>query len=246
MLQLQAHKRRASTPNESLSACLDHIRCCGPDVGSTINFVNTCCIGIDHEALRHDATGDQGSRQVRLRGSRSCHANLRDRGARLSQSSWRQESSSTPYSQTHCAPCWRRCLRRVAVKRSNADRGSPTRNREALGLDALDDEAPVESGVVKCSWCSRAFYKGVESELQARSCAASVWSVQDRHMSLRYRDSLKPGDVVIQGHYGSHHDARIFRFVRNWPKADVDPVCDRCVDERILVGDVEWIEGHFS
>lgn len=43
----------------------------------------------------------------------------------------------------------------------------------------------------------------------------------------------------VEGFYGSSdYDMRLFYFVKNPPLAEADPVCDNCIGERIMAGDL--------
>jgi hypothetical protein len=54
------------------------------------------------------------------------------------------------------------------------------------------------------------------------------------------------GDWLVKGHYGSSEfDCQLFRFVKRLPTEAADPICDNCVGERVMAGDLEQVEGNF-
>jgi len=105
---------------------------------------------------------------------------------------------------------------------------------------------------VVCAWCGNRHRAIVPIDpgatpTQGDACAASVYQVTEE-MLRRSPDlpELAPGEWFAQGHYGSSaYDCRLFHFVRNPPTAPADPVCDNCVGERLVAGDLQPIEGHY-
>lgn len=89
-----------------------------------------------------------------------------------------------------------------------------------------------------CAWCGEA-YPALDPErmfetLQADGCDSTVWF------------DVKKGCWMIQGHYGSNqYDTTRFKFKRNPPNTDANPVCDRCVTDRLEQGDLEEVPGSF-
>ena len=108
---------------------------------------------------------------------------------------------------------------------------------------------------VICAWC-RNRHRSIEppsNDRQGDACAASVFQVtedvlsrmRDPHIA-RERPRLQLGEWLVQGHYGSSdYDCRLFRFVQNPPTRPADPICDNCVGEREVSGDLESVEGHY-
>lgn len=87
---------------------------------------------------------------------------------------------------------------------------------------------------VVCAWCGNKYRCVMPPDnTQGDACSASVWLDRD-------------GTWYLNGHYGSSdYDCMLFRFRVNPPEAPADPVCDNCIGERLVAGDLEHIEGHF-
>lgn len=118
---------------------------------------------------------------------------------------------------------------------------------------------------IVCAWCGNRYRAAVplESHTQGCDCASSVFQVTEeflarartaqksRRASARLKvlaraTTLPLGTWIVQGHYGStSYDCELFRFVKNPPTAPAEPVCDNCIGERLLAGDLEQIEGQF-
>jgi hypothetical protein len=108
---------------------------------------------------------------------------------------------------------------------------------------------------VVCVWCGNRHRSVLPTDIghdtQGDACAASVFRV-DEIILERIRlvaGSMVPiaiGEWLVHGNYGSSdYDCKLFRFVQNVPSVPADPVCDNCIGERLVVGDLERIEGHF-
>lgn len=89
-----------------------------------------------------------------------------------------------------------------------------------------------------CEWCAESYPaldpERAEETKQALACDSTVWF------------DVKQACWMIQGHYGSNmYDTTRFKFKRNAPTKDANPVCDRCVTDRLEQGDLEAVEGHY-
>lgn len=86
---------------------------------------------------------------------------------------------------------------------------------------------------VICAWCGNRYRSvwGDEADdplRQGSHCASDV--------------VFQDGAWLVRGAYGSdEHDLHCYRFVANAPTAPADPVCDECISERLLAGDLEEI-----
>jgi hypothetical protein len=122
---------------------------------------------------------------------------------------------------------------------------------------------------VICAWCGNRHRSVVPSnedrQVQGDGCAASVYQVTEDVIarararaaarSLRSAPDLNAlakiasfqiGDWIVQGHYGStSYDCEIYRFVQNPPTEPADSICDNCIGERIVAGDLKRIEGNY-
>ena len=118
---------------------------------------------------------------------------------------------------------------------------------------------------IVCAWCGNRYRSAVpfETRTQGCDCASSVFQVTEEFQarartaqeSKRASPVLKAlaraatvplGTWLVQGHYGStSYDCDLFRFVHNPPTAPAEPVCDNCIGERLVAGDLEKIEDHF-
>lgn len=117
---------------------------------------------------------------------------------------------------------------------------------------------------VHCAWCSYVGHDCVDGareddaepydSRQGDNVASSVWQGSGKSRGLRIATSFEdiPGELhkftfatdtwYVQGHYGSgHFDMALYKFVKNFPTASADPVCDTCVQQRIEAGDLELI-----
>lgn len=88
---------------------------------------------------------------------------------------------------------------------------------------------------VTCAWCKNRYRSAIPGEidqgLQGSHCASDV---------------IQEGDEwIVRGSYGSdEHDLHRYRFVANKPTTPADPVCDECISERQLAGDLEDLVFH--
>ena len=118
---------------------------------------------------------------------------------------------------------------------------------------------------ITCAWCGNRYRPVVpfESRTQGSSCAASVFQVTEDFLArartaqesgrtsplleaLAQAATIPLGTWLVKGHYGStSYDCDLFRFVQNAPITPAEPVCDDCIGERLVAGDLEQIEGHF-
>lgn len=117
---------------------------------------------------------------------------------------------------------------------------------------------------VVCAWCGNRHRSiaSPDNHTQGDACASSVFQVteefraraQTAQASKRSSSALEalaraatiPIDTwLVQGHYGSNYDCALFRFVQNMPTAPAEPICDNCIGERIVAGDLERIEGQY-
>lgn len=82
---------------------------------------------------------------------------------------------------------------------------------------------------VTCAWCGNHYRSACPSALdrglQGSHCASDI--VQE------------DGAWYVRGSYGSdEHDMHRYLFVANPPAAPADPVCDECISERLMAGDL--------
>jgi hypothetical protein len=114
-----------------------------------------------------------------------------------------------------------------------------------------EDASRFERPVV-CQWCNnkhrRVVPEDVGDNTQGDACAGHVFQVTEE-MVPRFAKSgarVKVGEWLVKGNYGSSdYDTRVFRFVKNPPKAEADPICDNCIGERIMAEDLQTVQGHF-
>jgi hypothetical protein len=80
------------------------------------------------------------------------------------------------------------------------------------------------------------------------ACAISVWRV-DAMTKARLKErgvQCEVGDWMANGHYGANNfDTQLWKWVKNFPRENADPICDNCLGERISAGDLVHIEGSF-
>lgn len=118
-------------------------------------------------------------------------------------------------------------------------------------MNTFAEDAVRFERTVVCAWCNnkyRTVMKGSSDEhTLGDSCAADVWQVTAPTQERLAAKSVfvKVGDWMANAHYGSNDDATLWKWVRNPPKAAADPVCDNCIGERLVAGDLIRIEGHF-
>jgi len=112
---------------------------------------------------------------------------------------------------------------------------------------------------VVCAWCGNRHRSIVPDDVNKRgtqgdACAAVVFQVTEEVLARAKNPGyvhhdvpeLVLGEWLVQGHYGSsNYDCALFRFVQNPPAAAADPICDNCIGERIVAGDLQPIEGHY-
>lgn len=101
---------------------------------------------------------------------------------------------------------------------------------------ARKDEAPSMKVKVTCAWCKQqykpAYAHAEEGMTQGCDCACEV--------------TEKEGVWFVQGHYGSGgYDCERWRFVKNAPTENADPVCDACIKLREAAGDLELVPGQY-
>ena len=99
-----------------------------------------------------------------------------------------------------------------------------------------------------CQWCGNRYRNimrsDAEVQTQGDACAASVF--QATEATAQRGGLVQAGEWLVMGHYGSSdYDTCLFRFAKNHPRAEADPVCDNCIGERISAGDLTSIEGHY-
>ena len=110
-----------------------------------------------------------------------------------------------------------------------------------------EDAARFERPVV-CQWCNNKHRGvGLDDDTLGDSCATNVWQVtEETRLRLAEKGVIsKVGEWMANAHYGSNDDTSLWRWVKNFPKAPADPVCDNCIGERLVAGDLTRIEGHF-
>ena len=117
---------------------------------------------------------------------------------------------------------------------------------------------------IVCAWCGNRYRAAVpfESRTQGCDCASSVFQVDEEFQAraraaqesrrtspqldaLARAATIPLGTWLVQGHYGSSYDCGLFQFVQNAPTSPAEPVCDNCIGERLVAGDLKQIEGHF-
>jgi len=96
-------------------------------------------------------------------------------------------------------------------------------------MEDLKDSPDAPARTVTCAWCGNRYRSAVPGDLdrgrQGSHCASDVVRVGEQW--------------IVRGGYGSdEHDLRRYVFVAHPPSAPTDPVCDECVSERILAGDL--------
>lgn len=103
-----------------------------------------------------------------------------------------------------------------------------------LGLRPAESAAPtVAPGgpfprTVTCVWCGNRYVSAIPVDLDEGTCGCNC------ACDVRFRN----GHWDVFCGYGSEHDMDILRFVANPPSAPADPICDECIRERILCGDI--------
>lgn len=104
-------------------------------------------------------------------------------------------------------------------------------------LTAEEEAALYALLVVQCAWCGKRVLDIMPNEdgtpsAQGDNCTTSVGQDPD-------------GSWYAHGHYGStKHDMHVYKFVKNAPTVEVDPVCDDCIDRKILDGDLTLVNDH--
>jgi len=112
--------------------------------------------------------------------------------------------------------------------------------------DAVRFERPVV-----CQWCNNKYRSVMPGEgddhTLGDACATSIWQVtEETRVRLAEKGVIsKVGEWMANAHYGSNDDTTLWRWLKNPPKAAADPVCDNCIGERMVAGDLSRIEGHF-
>ena len=81
---------------------------------------------------------------------------------------------------------------------------------------------------VTCVWCGNRYVSAIPADLDKGTCGCNC------ACDVRFRD----GHWDIFCGYGSENDMEILRFVANLPSVAADPVCDECIRERMLCGDI--------
>ena len=79
-----------------------------------------------------------------------------------------------------------------------------------------------------CVWCGNRYVSAIPAGLDKGTCGC--------HCACEVR--LRDGQWDIFGGYGSEHDREILRFIANQPSAPANPICDECIRERMLCGDI--------
>lgn len=108
-----------------------------------------------------------------------------------------------------------------------------------------EDAARFERPVV-CAWCNNKhrsmFPEGVsDKDTSGDGCATDVWQVtEDTRLRLAAKGVVvEVGDWMANGHYGDNWlDCTLWKWVRNFPKAAADPICNNCLGERISAEDL--------
>ena len=72
------------------------------------------------------------------------------------------------------------------------------------------------------------------------ACATDVWQVtEETRLRLAAKGVIcNVGDWMANAHYGSNDDCTLWWWIQNPPKAAADPVCDNCIGERVVAGDL--------
>lgn len=110
-----------------------------------------------------------------------------------------------------------------------------------------EDNSRFERPVV-CQWCNNKHRSVMDGdETLGDSCATNVWQVtEETRLRLAEKGVISTvGEWMANAHYGSNDDCTLWRWVQNPPKAAADPVCDNCIGERVVAGDLTRIEGNF-
>lgn len=79
-------------------------------------------------------------------------------------------------------------------------------------------------------------------------CATDVWQVTEATKERLAAKGVivEVGDWMANGHYGDNWlDCTLWKWVKNFPKAAADPICNNCLGERICAEDLTRIEGNF-
>jgi len=117
-----------------------------------------------------------------------------------------------------------------------SETGKQTRaDNETRADNYTSHSGALHARTVICAWCNNRYRSAIPGELdrglQGSHCASVV--IQ------------KDGEWVVHGCYGSdEHDLHRYLFVANKPTAPADPVCDECISERFLAGDLRDIGLH--
>ena len=114
-----------------------------------------------------------------------------------------------------------------------------------------EDQARFERPIV-CQWCNNKYRSMFPKDMQPGTCgdgcAANVWQVTEEiqaRLATKGVDA-KVGDWMANGHYGDNWlDCTLWKWVKNFPTAAADPVCNNCLGERISAEDLVRIEGNF-
>lgn len=116
---------------------------------------------------------------------------------------------------------------------------------------AAEDQVRFERPIV-CQWCNNKyrtmFPKAMPPGTCGDGCAANVFQVteQTKERLAAKGVQVEIGDWLANGHYGDNWlDCTLWKWVRNFPKADADPICNNCLGERISAEDLVRIEGNF-
>jgi hypothetical protein len=111
--------------------------------------------------------------------------------------------------------------------------GPPTAEPDEPPSKAEPASHPTAPGgpfprTVTCVWCCNRYVSAVPAGLDKGTSGCNCAS------DVRFRD----GHWDIFCGYGSENDMDILRFVVNPPSVPADPICDECIRERALRGDI--------
>ena len=106
---------------------------------------------------------------------------------------------------------------------------------------------------VICQWCNNKHRSMYPEDVPnggtcGDGCATNVWQVTEQSKARLSAKEIvvEIGDWMANGHYGDNWlDCTLWKWVKNFPKAAADPICNNCLGERISADDLIRIEGNF-